>query len=118
MPNICVNVITQRVLRRIFGPKRDEVTGEWRKLHNEELCDLYSSPSIIRIIKSRRMRWAGHVGRMGEKRNAYRLLVGKPEEKRPLGRPRHRWVDNIRMDLGEVGWGEVDWIGLAQERDK
>jgi hypothetical protein len=78
------------VLRRIFGPKRDEVTGEWRKLHNEELRDLYSSPSIIRIIKSRRMRWAGHVARMGDKRNAYRLLVGKPEVKRPLGRPRCR----------------------------
>jgi hypothetical protein len=78
------------------------VTGEWRKLHNEELRDLYSSPSIIRIIKSRRMRWEGHVARMGEKRNSYRLLVGKPEGK-PLGRPRRRWVDNIRMDLGEVG---------------
>jgi hypothetical protein len=83
------------VLRRIFGPKRDEVTGEWRKLHNKGLHDLYSSPSIIRIIKTRRMRWAGHVARMGEKRNAYRLLVGKPEGKRPLGRPRCRWVDNI-----------------------
>jgi hypothetical protein len=88
-----------RVLRRIFGPKRDEVMGEWRKLHNEELRDLYSSPSIIRIIKSRRMRWAGHVARMGEKRKAYRLLVGKPEGKRPLGRQKHRCVDNIRMDL-------------------
>jgi hypothetical protein len=96
------------VLRRIFGPKRDEVTGEWRKLHNEELCDLYSSLSIIRIIKSRRMRWASHVARMGENRNAYRLLVGKPEGKRPLGRPRRRWVDNIRMDLGEVGWSDVN----------
>jgi hypothetical protein len=94
------------------------VTGEWRKLHNEELHDLYSSPSIIRIIKSRRMRWAGHVGRMGEKRNVYRLLVGKPEGKRPLGRPRRRWVDNIRMDLWEVGWGEEDWIGLAQDRNR
>jgi hypothetical protein len=90
------------VLRRIFGPKRDEVTGEWRKLHNKELHDLYSSPSIIRIIKPRRMRWAGHVARLGEKRNAYRLLVGKPEGKKQLGRPRRRWVDNIRMDLGEV----------------
>jgi hypothetical protein len=87
------------VLRRIFGPKRDEVTGGRRKLHNEELRDLYSSPSIIRIIKSRRMRWAGHVARMGEKRNVYRLLVGKPEGKRPLGRPRRRWMDNIKMDL-------------------
>jgi hypothetical protein len=84
------------------------VTGEWRKLHNEELCDLYSSPSIIRIVKLRKMRWAGHVTWIGEKRNAYSLLVGKPEGKRPLGRPRRRWVDNIRMDLGEVGWGDVD----------
>jgi hypothetical protein len=88
------------VLRRIFGPKRDEVTGEWRKLHNEELRDLYSSPRIIRIIKSRRMRWASHVARIWEKRNAYRLLVGKPEGKRPLRRPRRRWVDNIKRDLG------------------
>jgi hypothetical protein len=87
----------------IFGPKRDEVTGEWTKLHNEELRDLYSSPSVIRLIKSRRMRWAGHVARKGEKRNAYRLLVKNPEGKRPLGRTRRRWMDNIRMDLGEVG---------------
>jgi hypothetical protein len=106
------------VLRRIFGPKRDEVTGEWRKLHNEELHDLYSSPSIIRIIKTRRIRWVGHVVRMGEKRNMYRLLVGKPEGRRPQGRPRYRWLDNIRMDLVEVGWGDVDWIGLAQDRDR
>jgi hypothetical protein len=83
-------VFENRVLRRIFGPKRDEVTGEWKKLHNKELHDLYSSPSINRIIKSRRMRWAGHVAHMGEERNAYRLLVGKPEGKRPLGRPRRR----------------------------
>jgi hypothetical protein len=101
----------------IFGPKRDEVTGEWRKLHNEELRDLYSSPSIIRVIKSRRMRWAGNVAHMGEKRNVCRLLVGKPEGKRLLGRPRRRWVNNIRMDLGEVGWGDVDWIGLAKDRN-
>jgi hypothetical protein len=106
------------VLRRIFGPKRDEVTGEWRRLHNEELRDLYSSPSIIRIIKSRRMRWVGHVARMGEKRNAYGLLVGTPEGKRPLGRPRRRWMDNIRTNLGEVGWSDVDWIGLAQDRNR
>jgi hypothetical protein len=112
-------VFENRVLRRIFGPKWDEVTSEWRKLHNEELRDLYSSPSIIRIIKSRRMRWAGHVARIGEKRNTYRLLVGKPEGKRPLGRPRRRWVDNIRMDLGEVGWSDVvDWIGLAKDRNR
>jgi hypothetical protein len=94
------------------------VTGEWRKLHNEELHDLYSSPSIIRIMKARRMRWAGHVGRMGEKRNAYRLLVGKPERRRQLGRPKRRWLRNIRMDLVEVGWGDVNRIGLAQDRDR
>jgi hypothetical protein len=105
-----LRVFENRVLRRIFGPKRNEVTGEWRKLHNKELRDLYSSLNIIRIIKSRRMRWAGHVARVREKRNAYRLLVGK----RPLGRPRRRWVNNIRLDFGEVGWGDVDWIGLAQ----
>jgi hypothetical protein len=87
-------------------------------MHNKELHDLYSSPSIISIIKSRRMRWAGHVARMGEKRNAYRLLVGKPEGKRPLGRPRRRWVDNIRMDIGEVEWGDVDWIGPAKDRNR
>jgi hypothetical protein len=109
-----LRVFEYRVLRRIFGPKRDEVTGEWKKVHNEELRELYSSPSIIRIIKSRSMRWAGHVARMEEKRNAYRLLVGKPEGKRPLGRTRRRWVDNIRMDLGEVGWGDgVMWTGLV-----
>jgi hypothetical protein len=111
-------VFENAVFRRIFGPKRDEVTGGWRKLHNEELRDLYSSPSIIRIFKSRRMRWAGHVARMGEKRNAYRLLVRKPEGKRPLGRPRRRWAGNIKIHLLEIGWGGVDWIGLAQDRDK
>jgi hypothetical protein len=105
-----------RVLMRVFGPKRDGVTGGWRKLHNEELHNLYSLPSIIKIIKSRGMRWAGHVARMGEKRNAYRLLVGKPEGKRPLGTPRHRWMDNIKMDLSEIGLNVVDWIGLAQDR--
>jgi hypothetical protein len=92
-------VFENRVLRRIFGPKRDEVMGGWRKLHNEELHNLYSSPSIIIIIKSRRMRWAGHVARMGEKKNVSRLLVGKPEGKRPLGRPRRRWMNNIKMDF-------------------
>jgi hypothetical protein len=104
------------VLRGIFGPKRDGVTGGWRKLHNEELHNLYSSPSIIRIIMSRRMRWAGHVARMGEKRNVYRLLVGKPEGRRPLGRPRRKWIDNIKMDVLEIGLSVVDWIGLAQDR--
>jgi hypothetical protein len=105
-------------LLTIFGPKRDEVIGGGRKLHNEELHNLYSSPSIIRKIKSRRMRWAGHVARMGEKRNAYRILVGKPEGKRPLRRPRRRWEDNIKMDLREIGWGGMDWIDLAQDRDQ
>ena len=102
----------------MFGPRRDEVTREWRKLHNEELNDLYSSPNIVRVIKSRRMRWAGNVARMGEERGLYRVLVGKPEGTRPLGRPRRRWVDNIRIDLQEVGCGHVDWIGLAQDRDR
>jgi hypothetical protein len=92
-------VFENRVLRRIFGPKRDEVTGSWRKLHNEELHNLYSSPSIIRMVKPRRMRLAGHVARMGEKRNAYMILVGMPEGKRPLGRPRRRWVDNVKWIL-------------------
>ena len=113
-----LKVFENMVLRRIFGPRRDEVTGEWRRLHNEELNDLNSSPNIVRVIKSRRMRWAGHVARMGEEREAYRILVGKPEGKRPLGRPRRRWVDNIRMDLQEVGCGYMDWIGRAQDRDR
>jgi hypothetical protein len=113
-----LRVFENRVLRRIFGPKRDEVTGEWRELHNEEVLELYSSPSTIRIIKSRRMRWAGYVERMGEKRKAFRLLIGKPDGNRSLRRPRRSWVDNIRMDLEEVGWGDVDWIGLAQDRNR
>jgi hypothetical protein len=96
-------VFENRVLRRIFGPKRDEVTGEWRKLHNDELNGLYSLTNIVRVIKSRRLRWAGHVARMGEGRGVYRVLVGKPEGKRPLGRPRRRWEDDIRMDLQESG---------------
>jgi hypothetical protein len=95
-------VFENRVLRRIFGPKRDGVTGEWRRLHYEELNDLYSSPTIIRLNKSRRMRWAGHVARMGERRSAYRIVVGRPEGRRPLGRPRRRWEDNIKMDLQKV----------------
>jgi hypothetical protein len=112
-----LRVFENKVLRRIFGPRSDEVTGEWRKLHNEELNDLYSSPNIVLVIKSRRMRWAGHVARMGEERGVYRVLVGKSEGRRPLGRPSRRWVDNIRMDLQEVGCGHMDWIGLAQDRD-
>jgi hypothetical protein len=108
-----LRVFENRVLRRIFGPKRDEVTGEWRKLHSGELHNLYSSPDIIRQIKSRRMRWAGHVARIGEGRNMYKVLVGKPEGKRPLERPRHRWEDGIKMDLEEIGWGGVEWIHLA-----
>jgi hypothetical protein len=110
-------VFENRVLRRIFGPKRHEVTGEWRKLHNEELHDLYSSPNIIRIIKMIRMRWARHVAQMDEKMSAYRVLVGKPEGRRPLRKLRRRSLDNIRMDLVEVGWSDVDWIGLAQNKD-
>jgi hypothetical protein len=101
-------VIENRVLRRIFRLKRDEVTRGWRKRHTEELHNSYSSPSIIRIIKSRRMRWAGHAVRMGMTRNASRILLGKPEGKRPLGRPRCRWVDNIKIDLKETGWGGMD----------
>ena len=97
--------------------RRDEVTREWRRLHNEELNDLYSSPNIVRVIKSRRMRWAGHVAHMGGERGVYKVLVGKPEGRRPMGRPRRRWVDNIRMDLQVVGCGYMDWIGLPQDRD-
>jgi hypothetical protein len=107
-----------RVLGRIFGPNTDEVTGEWRKLHNEELHILCSSENIIRQFKSRRMRWAGHVARIGEERNVYRVLMGKPERKRPLGRPMRRWEDGIRKDLREIEWGSVDWIQLAQSRDR
>ena len=106
------------MLRRIFGPKRDEVTGEWRKVHNEELNDLYSLPNIIRVIKSRRMRWAGHVERMGERRDLYVVLVGKPEGKQPLGRPSRRWGNNIKMDHQEVGYWSMDWIELAHDRDR
>jgi hypothetical protein len=111
-------VFENRVLRRIFGPKKDEVIGGWRKLHNEELHILYSSPSIIRSIKARRMRWAVHVACMEEKMNAYRIWVGKPEGKRLLGRPRRKWEDNIKMDLRERGWGDMYWIDLAQDRDQ
>jgi hypothetical protein len=103
-----LRVFENRVLRRIFGPKRDKVTGGWRKLHNEELRGLYSSPSIVRVIKARRMRWAGHLARMGEVRGAYNILVGRPEGRRLLGRPRHGWEDNIKMDLREIRFGDVD----------
>ena len=112
-----LRVFENRVLRRIFGPKRDGVTGEWRKLHNEELNDLYSSHNIVRVIKSRRMRWAGHVARMEEGRGVHKVLVGKPEGKRPLERPRHRWEDNIKMNIQEVGRGCGDWMELVQDRD-
>jgi hypothetical protein len=111
-------VFENRVLRRIFRTKRDEVTGDWRKLHNEELHNLYSSSDIIRQVKSRRMRRAGHVARMGEGTKVYKILVGKPEGKRPLGRLRRMWEDGIRMDLRETGLGGVDWIRLAQDRDR
>jgi len=111
-------VFENRVLRRIFGTKKDEVTGEWRKLHIEDLSDLYSSPNIFRVIKSRRMRWAGHVARMGERKGAYIVLLTKPGRMRPLGRPRRRWEDNIKMDLQEVGCRVMYWMGPAQDRDR
>jgi hypothetical protein len=110
-----LRVFETRVLRRIFGPKRDEVTGEWRKLHNEELHNLYSSPDIIRMIKSRKLRGEEHVARIGKNRNACRILVGKIEGKRPLGRPRRRWVKNIKMDLREIGWDGRDWIKYSNK---
>jgi len=113
-----LRMFENRVLRRIFGPKRDEVIRGWTKLHNEEFYDLYSSPRIVPVIRSRRTRWAGHVMRMGEKRGIYRVLVGKPEGKRPYGRPRHRWEDNIKMELQEVGCGGMDWIELAKDRER
>jgi hypothetical protein len=103
-----LRVFGNRMLRRIFGPKRDEVIGGWRKLHNEMLHNVYCSPSIIRMIKLKRMRWAGHVARMGEKRKAHRILMGNPKGKRLLGRPRRKWEDNIRTDLREIGWGGMD----------
>jgi hypothetical protein len=106
------------VSRRIFGPKRDDVTGERRKLHNEELNDLFYSTNIVRVIKQRRMIWTGHVAHLGERRGVYRLLVGKPQGKRPLGRPRRRWEDNIKMDLQEVGFVFMGWIELVQDRNR
>jgi hypothetical protein len=113
-----LRLFENRVLRRIFGPKRDEVTGGWRKLHNEELHGLYTSPSIVRVIKARMMRWARHVARMGEVRGVYNILVGRPEGKKPLGRPRGRWEDNIKINLREIGFGDVDWIHWAQDIDR
>jgi hypothetical protein len=110
-----LRVFENRVLRKIFGPKREE-DGSWRKLHNDELHNLYSSPNIVRVIKSRRMRWAGHVARRGEWRGVYRVLIGRPEGKRPLERPRRGWEDNIKMDLREIGIDGVNWIRLAQDR--
>jgi len=113
-----LRVFENRGLRTLFGPKRVEARGKWRKLHNEELNDLYFLPNIVRVIKSRRMKWVGHVARMMEERGVYRILVGKPEGKRPLGRTGRRWEDNIKMDLQEVGCGDTDWIELAQDRDR
>ena len=107
-----------RVLRGVFGAKRDEVTGEWRQLHNEELSDLYSLPNIVRVVKSRRMGWAGYVARTGEGRVVHRVLVGKSEGKRPLWKPRRRWEDNIMIDLQVVGGGFKDWMDLALDRDR
>jgi hypothetical protein len=113
-----LKVCENRVLKRVFGPKSDEVTGEWRKLHNEELNDVYSLPNIVRVVKSRRMRWSGHMVHMGEDRGVHRVLVGKPKGKRPLGRPRRRCEYNNKTDLQKVGWGRGDWMKLAQDRDK
>jgi hypothetical protein len=113
-----LRIFEHRVLRRIFGPKNDEVAGGWKKLHNEELHGLYSAPSIIRVIKARKMRWVGHVARMGKVRGAYNTLVGKPEGRRPLGNPRRRREDNIKMDFGETVFGDVNWIHLALDRDR
>jgi hypothetical protein len=113
-----MRVSENEVLRRIFGPKREEVVGGWRRLHNEELLNLYTSRHVIQVIKGRRMRWAGHAARIKMMRNAYNILVEKPKWKRRLGRPSRRWEDNIRMDLGEIGWKGVGWIHLAQDREQ
>jgi hypothetical protein len=111
-----LGVFENKVLKRVFGPKWDEVTGEWRKVHNEELNDLYTLLNIVRVVKSRRMRWSGNLARIGEDRGVHRVLVGKPEGKRPLGRPRRRWEDNIKMDIQEVGGCHGVWLVLAQDR--
>jgi hypothetical protein len=111
-------VFENRVLSKLFGPERNEVTGDWRKLRDEEVNDLYCSPNIVRVIKSRRTRWAGHVARMRARRDLHRVFVGKPEAKRQLGITRRGWEDNIKMDLQEVGCGGIDWIELAQDRDR
>ena len=113
-----MRVFENIVLRRIFGIRRDKVMGEWRRLHNEEIHDLYSSPNMVWVMKSRRMRWTGHVACKVRRGGVYRILLGKLEGRRPLERPRRRWVDNIRMDLQEVGCGYMDWIGLAQDTDR
>jgi hypothetical protein len=112
-----LRVFENRVLRRIFGPKRDEVAGGWRKLHNKDLHGLYSSPSIVRVIKVGGMGWAGHVERMGEMRGAYNILVGRLDGRKLLGKPRRRWEDNIKMDPREIGFWDVDWIHLTRDRD-
>jgi hypothetical protein len=110
-----LRVFENRVLRRIFGPKREE-EGSWRKLHNDELHSLYSSLNIVRVIKSMKTRWVGHVTRTGEGRGVYRVLIGRPEWKRPLGRPRRRWEDNIKMDLRKIGIDGANWIRLTRDR--
>jgi hypothetical protein len=110
-----LRVFENRVLRMIFGPKREK-DGSWRKLHNDELHSLYSSPGIVRVTKSRRIRWAGHVARMGERRGVYRVLVGRPEGKRPLGRPRRRWEESIKLELREIGMDGANWIRMVKDR--
>jgi hypothetical protein len=112
-----LRVFEKRLLRRLFGPKKNEVTGDWKKLHSEEFSDLYSLPNIVRVVKSKRMRWAVHVALIGEGRGVYRVLVGKPDGRRPLGRPRSRWGNKIKMDLQELGGSSGDRLELAQDRD-